>query len=272
MKTLLATLPHGPREVQLEYRLIAGADADAPVMVFMHEGLGSVAMWRAFPDRICAATGCAGLVYSRPGYGRSTPRAPQELWAPDFMHRQAWELLPALLRALHIHTPPWLLGHSDGGSIALLHAARHPVAGCVLLAPHILVEPMALAGIARIRESYLHGDLRTRLARYHDDPDSAFWGWNDAWLNPPFSRWNIEAELAAIRAPMLVVQGLADEYGALEQLRGFRRRAPHAELLELPGCGHAPHRERHEEVVAAVAGFVRRHEAMRRQPSSVGQC
>lgn len=252
------------RPVRIEYRWIAAARTDAPLLVFLHEGLGSVAMWRDFPQALCAATGCRGLVYSRPGYGRSTPRASDERWQPDFMHRQAHEVLPALFNALDIDTaerPPWLLGHSDGGSIALLHAARFSdaVAGAIVLAPHIVVEPISVKSIAQAREAYLHGDLRARLGRYHDDADSPFWGWNDIWLDPRFRDWSIEEEIGAIRCPLLAVQGLDDEYGTLEQIRGIARRVPQARLLELPECGHSPHRDQRETLIDAIAGFMRQH-------------
>lgn len=250
------------RPVRIEYRWIDAARADAPLLVFLHEGLGSVAMWRDFPQALCAATGCRGLVYSRPGYGRSTPRAADERWQPDFMHRQAHEVLPALFAALDIDTathPPWLLGHSDGGSIALLHAARYPdrVAGAIVLAPHIVVEPVSIASIAQARDAWLHGDLRTRLARYHDDVDSPFWGWNDIWLDPRFRDWSIEDEIGAIRCPLLAVQGVDDEYGTLEQIRGIGRRVPQTRLLELPDCGHSPHRDQRGAVIDAIADFMR---------------
>jgi pimeloyl-ACP methyl ester carboxylesterase len=248
----------GGRALRIECRW-AGEEAATPLVVFLHEGLGSVSMWRDFPDRLCAAAGCRGLVYSRPGYGRSTPRAADERWAPDFMHRQAWEVLPALLRALAVAASPWLLGHSDGGSIALLHAARFPVAGCVVMAPHILVEPLSVASIEQARRAYLEGNLRERLARHHADPDSAFWGWNDIWLDPAFRGWNIEADLDAITAPLLAIQGLDDEYGTLEQIRGIARRVPQAELLELPACGHSPHRDQPQAVIGAVTAFLGRH-------------
>ena len=167
--------------VKIEYQWVGTNRPDAPPMVFLHEGLGSVAMWRDFPVALCAATGCRGLVYSRPGYGRSTPRPAEVHWGPDFLHQQAHEVLPALLRALSIDTlatPPWLFGHSDGGSIALLHAAAFPerVAGAIVLAPHLFVEDLSIRSIAQAREAYLRADLRQRLARYHDHPDSAFWG------------------------------------------------------------------------------------------------
>ncbi|HPP84079.1 MAG TPA: alpha/beta fold hydrolase, partial [Rubrivivax sp.] len=227
------------RDVRVEVRRIAPEATSAPLVVFLHEGLGSVSMWRDFPERLCAAARCRGLVYSRPGYGRSTPRARHEHWQPDFMHRQAHEVLPALFEALGIDTaadPPWLLGHSDGGTIALLYAARfvRRCAGVIALAPHILAEAYGLASIRRARVAYLEGDLRQRLARHHADPDSAFWGWNDVWLDPRFERWSIEDEIAPIRCPVLAVQGLDDEYGTLEQVRGIARRVPQTRVLELP--------------------------------------
>jgi pimeloyl-ACP methyl ester carboxylesterase len=216
-------------------------------------------MWRDFPSRLCEAIGACGLVYSRPGYGRSTPRAAEEAWDLDFMHRQAHEVLPALLRALGVDEPPWLLGHSDGGSIALLYAARFPTAGAVVLAPHIMVEDLSVSSIEKARVAYLETDLREKLARYHDDPDSAFWGWNRIWLHPPFREWSIEDEIATIACPLLAVQGLDDEYGTLEQIRGISRRVPRTELLELPACGHSPHRDQPDTLIAATSDFFRRH-------------
>jgi pimeloyl-ACP methyl ester carboxylesterase len=253
------------RRVRIEHRWIAPERRSAPLIVFLHEGLGSLSMWRDFPQRLCAAAGCRGLVYSRPGYGRSTPRAAEEAWNPDFMHRQAHEVLPALLEALDVDTQaraPWLFGHSDGASITLLHAARFPhrVAGAIVLAPHILVEPLSIASIEKARTAYLETDLRQRLQRHHDDPDSAFWGWNDIWLAPGFRDWTIESALASIVCPLLAVQGIDDEYGTLEQIRGIARRVPHAELLELPQCGHSPHRDHPETLIDAASTFIRKHQ------------
>lgn len=246
------------RTVRIEHAWIAG-DAKAPLIVFLHEGLGSVSMWRDFPQRLCAAAGCRGLVYSRPGYGRSTPRAPDERWLNDFMHRQAFEVLPALLQALKVTEPPWLLGHSDGGSIALLHATRHPVAGTIVMAPHILVEDLSITSIEGARTAYETTDLRQRLGRHHADPDSAFWGWNGIWLDPAFRAWSIEEEIGAVRGPLLAMQGLDDEYGTLEQIRGIQRRVPQTQLLEIPQCGHSPHRDQPEAVIRAVTAFIASH-------------
>ncbi|MEY2952873.1 MAG: hypothetical protein RLZZ401_960 [Pseudomonadota bacterium] len=246
------------RTVHIEYQWIAAAQPNRPLLVFLHEGLGSLAAWKTFPQQLCNAAGYRGLVYSRPGYGRSTPREADEHWGPDFMHRQAHEVLPALLDALHVTGPVWLLGHSDGGSIALLHAASHParVAGCIVLAPHIMVEAVSIASIAGVRENYLKTDLRQRLTRYHDDPDSAFWGWNDIWLHPSFRGWSIETAIEAIRCPLLAVQGADDEYGSLAQIHGIARRVPHAELLELKDCGHSPHRDQPDRLISAACAFM----------------
>jgi len=290
MTVEFADIDWAGRPVRIEHEWLGRERSDQPLMVFLHEGLGSVAMWRDFPARLVEALGWRGLVYSRPGYGRSTPRAAEEAWGLDFMHRQAEQVLPALFRALGIDTerdPPWLLGHSDGGSITLLHAAAFPgrVAGAIVLAPHIFVEDLSIKNIAKAREAYLSrndgplpssstpsgggsgvspaqgarsSDLRARLAKYHDDPDSAFWGWNDIWLHPPFRQWTIERELPAITCPLLAVQGVDDEYGTLAQIRGIAAQAPQTELLELPDCGHSPHRDQPERLVEAVRAFVHR--------------
>ena len=242
------------RDVRIEYRWIARQRAGGPLIVFLHEGLGSVSMWRDFPDLLCERLQVRGLVYSRPGYGRSTPRATQERWGVDFMHRQAHEVLPSLLRALHVHEKPWLLGHSDGGSIALLHAARFPdrVAGLVVLAPHLFVEEFGLVSIRRARQAYLDTGLKARLARHHDDVDSAFWGWNDIWLDPAFERWNIQSELRSITCPVLAIQGADDEYGTLAQIEHIEQALAQTRLLVLPRCGHSPHRDQPQAVIDAV--------------------
>ncbi len=259
------------RDVRIEHAWIAPAPTleqargerspRAPLIVFLHEGLGSLSMWKDFPQRLCDAAGARGLVYSRPGYGRSTPRERDEAWGLDFMHRQAHEVLPALFDALGIADKPWLFGHSDGGSIALLYAAAFSgrLSGAIVLAPHILVEDLSVESIAKARTAYLQTDLKQRLGKYHADPDSAFWGWNDIWLHPPFRQWSIEREIENIACPLLAMQGLDDEYGTLEQIRGIRRRLPQAELLELPECGHSPHTDQAARVIAATTTFIQRH-------------
>lgn len=243
------------RPLRLEVQWVGDTASTRPVVVFLHEGLGSVAMWKDLPQRLCAAYGLRGLVYSRYGYGRSTARPADERWAVDFMHEQAHEVLPALLQALGVRRP-WLFGHSDGGSIALLYAARFAVAGLVVLAPHIFVEDVSIASIEQARLTYENGDLRGRLARYHADPDSAFHGWNQVWLDPEFRRWNIETELDGISCPVLAVQGEHDEYGTLEQVYGIARRLPQTRVLVVPRCGHSPHRDQPELVVRAAGDFM----------------
>jgi pimeloyl-ACP methyl ester carboxylesterase len=244
------------RIVRIEHEWVGEG---APVMVFLHEGLGSRAMWRDFPARLCMALGMRGLVYSRPGYGKSTPREADERWEPDFMHRQAHEVLPAFLDAVGLSEKVWLYGHSDGGSIALIFAARFPqrVAGLIVAAPHIFVEDLSVESIERTRAAYLETDLRDKLARYHDDVDSAFWGWNDIWLAPPFRDWSVEDEIAAVEAPVLAVQGIDDEYGTMAQVEGIARRVKRVELLKLAGCGHSPHRDQPDALVRAAVQFAR---------------
>lgn len=244
------------RSVRIEHQWLNANLDDAPLFVFLHEGLGSVAMWRDYPQQLCDALGVRGLVYSRPGYGQSTPRDADEDWAPNFMHRQAHEVLPALLKALDVTQDPWLLGHSDGGSIALLYASRYPTAGVIVLAPHILVEGVSVKSIALAKDAYENTDLRERLSRYHADVDSAFWGWNRIWLAPEFRSWSIEDELATITCPLLAVQGLNDEYGSLAQIRNIQRQVNQTELLELKDCGHSPHRDQPQALTHACLKFV----------------
>jgi pimeloyl-ACP methyl ester carboxylesterase len=240
---------------RLEYAWHGPPRSDTTPIVMLHEGLGSVALWRDFPQRLADATRRRVLVYSRLGYGKSDPlTGPRGV---DFMHLEALDTLPALLDALGVEAPI-LFGHSDGGSIALIHAARagRPVRAVVALAPHVFVERYGLDSIAEARRAYLDGDLRAKLARYHDDPESAFWGWNDIWLDPDFVAWNIEALLPDIACPVLAIQGLDDEYGTMEQLDRLQRGVRGAQRLELADCGHSPHRDQPEVVLSAVAGFL----------------
>jgi pimeloyl-ACP methyl ester carboxylesterase len=248
----------GGREVSVESLFVGSVGAARPVLVFLHEGLGSAAMWRDFPHRLCEAGGYRGLVFSRPGYGRSTPRSALERWGVDYLHVQARVVLPAVLKTAGVEHAPWLVGHSDGASIALIHAATFPdqTAGVVALAPHIFVEDRTVARVARARQAYLTTALRERLTRYHDDVDSAFWGWNDAWLDPAFRDWSIETLLGSITCPVLAVQGNGDEYGTMAQLDGIAAAVPRAQLLKLAHCGHHPHRDRAETVIAAITAFI----------------
>jgi len=247
--------------IDIEYQWLAPGDTEGELLVFLHEGLGCVAMWKDWPARVCAATGSRGLVFSRYGYGQSTPRADGLKRSPDYMHVEARDALPALFRALSLeHEKPVLVGHSDGGSIALLYAAMYPerVKGIAVAAPHIFVEEITLAGIRAAREVYLSTDLPQKLGRYHRDPDSVFWSWNDIWLMPEFRSWNIESYVSRIRCPILAIQGEDDEYGTLEQIRGIQRLAAQTELCILPACGHSPQRDQPAAVTAALADFIRR--------------
>jgi pimeloyl-ACP methyl ester carboxylesterase len=242
----------------IEVAWLGSADASRPLVVFLHEGLGSVAMWKDFPAAFCAAHDLRGFVFSRYGYGQSTPRPPRERWTPDFMHEQAFEVLPRLLAAAGIERP-FLFGHSDGASIALLYASRFDdVRGVVAVAPHLFVEDISIASIEEARVAYETTDLRTRLARYHADVDSAFRGWNEAWLAPAFRRWNIGAEIATIACPVLAVQGEDDEYGTLAQVQAIARQLPTlARVLELADCGHSPHRDQPEALIREAGRFIR---------------
>jgi pimeloyl-ACP methyl ester carboxylesterase len=248
-------------------RIAAPTGADGPTLVFLHEGLGSVRMWRDWPERLCTQLGCAGLVYSRQGYGQSDPvpdvRGPSGQvdgqrhgrLLPDYMHREAFEVLPALLQALGIEQPV-LLGHSDGGTIALLHASRFKVRGCIVMAPHVMVEPISLQAIAQARQAFEQGALRERLAAYHADVDCAFWQWNEVWLSPGFASFDIRADLPGIQAPLLAVQGMDDPYGSLAQIEDIAHAVPHTSLVTLPACGHSPHRDQPEAVAQAVSDFM----------------
>lgn len=234
---------------RVEYETIPGD----PVIVFLHEGLGSVAMWKDFPRRLAEAAHCGALIYSRYGYGRSEPLgAPR---TPDYMHREAQSALPELLRKLEIDRPI-LFGHSDGASIALIHAATHPVRGAIVLAPHLFVEEVSLDGIREIQRTYDSGDLRKKLARYHEDPDSAFRGWSDIWLHPDFRSWNIENLLPAIASPLLAVQGIDDQYGSMEHLDRIALNVPRAQLLRLANCRHSPHLDQPDALIEASTRFI----------------
>jgi pimeloyl-ACP methyl ester carboxylesterase len=229
----------------------------APAILLLHEGLGSVSMWRDFPQRLAAATGRRIVAYSRHGFGRSAPRA--RPYTPRFVHEEAEEVIPALRKRLGLERPV-LVGHSTGASMALVHAAGpEPVAGVVAMAPLTTVEGSNVESIRRARSLYESSDWRTRLARHHDDVDAVFYGWNDTWLRPDFRDWNILAEIARIRCPVLAILGQSDEYSTPVQVEAIARSLPRGipfESLLLADCGHAPHREQPEAVLAAVKGFV----------------
>jgi pimeloyl-ACP methyl ester carboxylesterase len=227
-------------------------DETRRAIVLLHEGLGSVGLWRDFPRALNDATGRRVIAFSRHGHGRSEP--PPRPRTPAFFHEEALSVLPDLLAQLGVASP-LLVGHSDGASIALIHAARHPVAGIALLAPHVFVEDVTVAEIRAARERYRSGDLRARMARHHDDVDAAFWGWCDVWLDPAFRDWSLEAEAERVGCPVLLIQGRDDPYGTLEQIDRIaaRVRGP-VERLVVAG-GHSPHLEEPDAVLAAVAAF-----------------
>lgn len=227
------------------------------MLVFLHEGLGSVALWKDFPARVVRTTGVPALVYSRYGYGKSDRLA--EARGVDYMHREALEVLPELLDALSIRNPI-LIGHSDGASIALIHtgAGNRPVRGLVLLAPHVFVEDITVQSIAGAKVAFESTDLPAKLVRYHDDAESTFRGWNDIWLHPDFRRWNIEEYLPRVTCPMLLIQGEDDQYGTAAQVTAIARHVNGpVETLMLPNCAHSPHVDQMQATVERIAHFVR---------------
>jgi len=250
--------------VRLEVRHLAppGAKAELAPIVFLHEGLGSVAMWMgsgpSWPEAVCQATGRRGVMYSRRGYGQSDAvpdvRGTGRL-APDYMQRQAWEVLPELLQALHISRPV-LLGHSDGGTISLLHASRHAVEACIVMAPHVMLEDVSIRSIEQARDAYENGNLRQRLARYHTDVDCAFWQWNDAWLSPEFRSFDIREDCRRIASPVMAIQGMDDIYGTMAQIEQIAPTAGHFEMHKLPECGHSPQRDQPDITARLIAGFL----------------
>jgi len=237
-------------------RIDVGRGSAAPV-VMLHEGLGSVAMWKDFPHRVAHAVNRDVLVYSRAGYGRSSPAMlPRGV---RYMHDEALIVLPRLLDAYGIERPI-LLGHSDGASIALIHAGStdRTVAGLALMAPHVVVEDVSIASIAAAKVAWSATGLRARLARYHDDVDGAFTGWNDIWLHPDFRAWNIEGHVRGVRCPILAIQGEDDEYGTMDQVERIERLAPDVDLVRLADCRHSPHRDQPDAVLEALVRFVDR--------------
>lgn len=247
---------------RLEVERIDLGRVSRATLVLLHEGLGSVAMWRDFPGRLAHATACSVVAYSRYGYGRSDALTARR--SVRYMHDEALTVLPELLAKLRVRDPV-LVGHSDGASIALIHAGANPhdVCGVVAMAPHVMVEDLSIASIEAAKRAYDSTDLRERLARYHADVDSAFRGWNDIWLHPDFRAWNIEACLSAIRCPVLVIQGEDDEYGTMEQVRRITSRASDVEVLALRDCRHSPHRDQPQTVLDAITRFVDRVHAQR---------
>jgi pimeloyl-ACP methyl ester carboxylesterase len=231
---------------------VPGPSRQAP-LVLLHEGLGSVGLWREFPEQLQAATGRRLIAFSRYGHGRSAP--PPHPRTPAFFHEEALEVLPKLLAALEV-SDPVLVGHSDGASIGLIHAAHHPVTALVLLAPHVFVEDICVNAIQGTRETFVDGELRGRMARHHDDPDAAFWGWCDVWLDPAFRHWSLDEEASLLQAPTLLIQGAEDPYGTLAQIDRIeaRARVP-VQRLVLDG-GHSPHLDHGPRVADAIADFL----------------
>ena len=240
----------------LEYQWIEGP-ASRPTLVFLHEGLGSIRQWRDFPQQVARASGCRALVYDRYGYGKSDVLR-EERVGVEFMHDGALNELPELLENLNIENPV-LVGHSDGASIALIHAGTYQVRGVAVLAPHVFIEDICEKSIAEARKQFETTDLPQRLGKYHRDSCKTFYLWADAWLDPAFLDWNIEEYLPRIKCPVLAIQGEADEYGTMAQLAAIARGVGGpCELLKLPDCGHSPHRDQPEKVLQAVADFTKR--------------
>ena len=243
---------------RLEAAWIGPGPEAAPTLVFLHEGLGCVALWRDFPDRLAAITGCGGLVFSRLGYGRSDPcPLPRPV---DFMHHEGLAVLPEVIRQTGIRDH-FLVGHSDGGSIALIGASSNHssgLTGVVTLAAHVYCEAITRRSIRDARQHYLNGDLKSRLSVYHgDNTDCAFWGWNDVWLHPDFKNWTIENFLPSIRVPVLAIQGEADPYGSKDQIDRLATATGGAvSTYMVSACGHAPHLEKTDKILTIIAAFI----------------
>jgi pimeloyl-ACP methyl ester carboxylesterase len=244
---------------RLEYRMIGPKPDAAPTLLLLHEGLGCVGLWGDFPDKLQAATGAGVLVYSRAGYGKSSPvKLPRPL---TYMHDEAREVLPRLLETIGFQRG-MLIGHSDGASIAAIYAGSHQdhrVGGLVLIAPHFFTEDAGIASIEEARRAYETTDLRARLARWHADVDNAFKGWNGAWLDPEFRQWDITEYLAYIRVPILIVQGEDDQYGTVKQIEVAQQECycP-VEVALLPKARHSPQRDAPDATLKAISEFVAR--------------
>ena len=245
-------------EVQsLEYAWIGHSESPTTI-VFLHEGLGSLSAWGSFPERLCQSLQARGLLYSRSGYGLSVTSQPKEGLTVDYHDQEALQSLPGLLDALGIQSC-YLFGHSDGATIALLAAASVEASrycGLILLAPHIFVEPITVAGVRDARQAYEQGGLKGRISRHHLDVDAVFYGWNDLWLSAEFLDWNIEAQLPAIQCPVIVMQGVADEYATDAQLCGITSHIKGAQVMEIPDCGHFPHRDAELLVIDATKALI----------------
>jgi pimeloyl-ACP methyl ester carboxylesterase len=228
-------------------------DPDECPLVLLHEGLGSVSAWRDFPEALHRATSRRVIAFSRFGHGRSDP--PRASRTPRFFHEEALLVLPEVLRRLDAEEPI-LVGHSDGASIGLIHAAAHPTRGLVLMAPHVVVEDATLDAILKTRERFEKADLRERLARHHDDPDVAFHNWCDVWLDPAFRSWTLEPEAERVTCPVLMIQGADDPYGTLDQLDRIEARVQGPVRRRVVPGGHSPHRDAPEPVLREITRFV----------------
>jgi pimeloyl-ACP methyl ester carboxylesterase len=243
----------------LEYRMIGPAPDAAPTIVMLHEGLGSAGLWGDFPEKLQAATGAGVFAYSRAGYGASTPaKLPRPL---DYMHIEAKEVLPKLLDAIGFRRG-LLVGHSDGASIAAIYAGSrqdHRVQGVAMIAPHFVVEDISVTSIAEIKKAYETNDLKAKLARWHNDVDNAFYGWNGAWLDPKFRNWDISEYLAYIRVPVAILQGADDQYGTIRQVEIAEQECycP-VDVTIIPAAGHSPHREAPGATLNAISEFASR--------------
>lgn len=242
----LETSWHGPKPTE------------APTLIFLHEGLGCIAMWKQFPQQLADAVGCGALIYSRAGYGASSECVlPRPI---DFMRIEGCEVLPQLIEAYDINEF-FLIGHSDGASISLIYSGHLPdpgLQGLIVEAPHLFTEPTGLESIAEARQAYLDGDLRERLSMYHPtNVDTAFWGWNDVWLNPDFEQWNINDYVSEIQTPVLTLQGKQDQYGTLQQVKAIESLTQsEVTTVLLDNCAHTPHREQMEKTLSTMSDFI----------------
>jgi pimeloyl-ACP methyl ester carboxylesterase len=248
---------HIINDVELELvRVLADSyDATKPALILLHEGLGSVSMWRDFPSQLAEKTACEIIVYSRAGYGKSGPaHLPRTV---RYMHDEGLQVLPQLIDELGL-TRPVLMGHSDGGSISLIcgGGTDTELGGIIVMAPHIMVEPITVESIKQAKVAWYNTDLKKKLGRYHDNVEAAFKGWNDIWLHPDFLYWNIEEFLPSVKVPVLAIQGEDDEYGSMLQIEGIQKHLPDTELLKLAQCRHSPHRDQTEAVLNAVEHFI----------------
>jgi pimeloyl-ACP methyl ester carboxylesterase len=243
---------------RIEYEWF-GADENpnAQTLVFLHDGIGCLSLWRDFPARVAEATNCRAFVFSRFGYGNSSPiNLPRPV---HFMHDEAFQVLPELLAAAHI-TNPIFIGHSDGASIALIYSAKNNVPALILEAPHVFVEDLTVQSIAQAGEDYRHGDLKQKLQRHHgENVDVAFWGWNQVWLNPEFGSWNIENFLPQVKCPILVIQGKEDQFGTQKQVESISKQCSGpVQTVMLPNCKHTPHREQPVQTFDAMVNFIQK--------------